>query len=147
MKKVLILGVAAVQLDAIKELKDMGYETHACAMAKDGPGAEMADYFVELNILDKEEIINYILDKEISLVYSVGSDLAMPVASYISEKLEMSYFVSEKTARICNNKNLMRENLGNDFKGNLDATIRNMEKALQIAKSSKNENLLLWSYT
>ncbi|WP_298311952.1 hypothetical protein [uncultured Aquimarina sp.] len=35
----------------------------------------------------------------------------------------------------------------NDYKGNLDATIRNMEKAKLIAESSKKEGLLLWSYT
>lgn len=35
----------------------------------------------------------------------------------------------------------------NDYKGNLDATIRNMEKALKIAESSKNKGLQLWSYT
>ena len=35
-KKVLILGVAAVQMDAVSQLKKMGCETFTCAMAKDG---------------------------------------------------------------------------------------------------------------
>lgn len=118
-QKVLILGVASVQMDAILELKKMGYETYACAMANDGPGAEVADHFDQINILDKEALINHIEKNGISLVYSVGSDLAMPVASFISEQLQMPHFVSEKTARICNNKNLMRTTLGNNFKGNV----------------------------
>lgn len=129
-KRVLILGVAAVQMDAILELKKMGYETYACAMAKDGPGAEVADHFIEINILDSEAIINYIQENQISVVYSTGSDLAMPVASLISEKLQMPYFVSEETARICNNKNLMRTTLGNNFKGNVK---------FQVIKSEKDE--------
>lgn len=119
MKKVLVLGVASVQLDAILELKKMGYETYACAMAKDGPGADAADYFDEINILDKQAIIQHIKNNNISLVYSVGSDLAMPVASFISEELSMPHFVSEETARTCNNKDLMRKTLGNDFTGNV----------------------------
>lgn len=119
-KKVLILGVASVQMDAILELKNMGYEVHACAMAKDGPGADAADYFKEINILDVEKLIKYIQENEISLVYSVGSDLAMPVVNLISEKLNMPHFVSEKTAHICNNKDLMRQKLGNDFRGNVN---------------------------
>lgn len=119
-KRILILGVASVQMDAILELKKMGYETYACAMAKDGPGADVADNFAEINILDIDAIINYINENEISLVYSVGSDLAMPVANYISEKLKMPHFVSEETARICNNKNLMRASLGKEFKGNVE---------------------------
>jgi biotin carboxylase len=118
-KKILILGVASVQMDAILELKKMGYETYACAMAKDGPGADAADHFNEINILDTEAIIRHIKANEISLVYSIGSDLAMPVASFISEQLKMPHFVSENAARICNNKNLMRAALGNDFKGNV----------------------------
>lgn len=35
----------------------------------------------------------------------------------------------------------------NDYQGNLDATIRNMEKAQAIAESSKKKELMLWSYT
>ena len=118
-KKVLILGVAAVQMDAILELKDMGYETYACAMAKDGPGAEVADHFDIIDILDEESIIKHIQDNGISAVYSVGSDLAMPVACSISQKLQLPQFVSSDTARICNNKNLMRTTLGKSFKGNV----------------------------
>ncbi|WP_002144774.1 ATP-grasp domain-containing protein [Bacillus cereus] len=129
-KRVLILGVAAVQMDAILELKKMGYETYACAMAQDGPGAEVADHFVEINILDSEAIINYIQENQISVVYSTGSDLAMPVASSISEKLQMPHFVSEETARICNNKDLMRKTLGNNFKGNV---------RFQVIKSEEDE--------
>lgn len=129
-KKVLILGVASVQMDAILELKKMGYETHACAMAKDGPGANVVDYFNEINILDIETIIKYIIENKISLVYSVGSDLAMPVVNKISEMLNMPHFVSEKTAYICNNKDLMRQTLGNDFDGNVK---------FQVIKSETDE--------
>lgn len=118
-KRVLVLGVASVQMDAILELKELGYETFACAMAKDGPGADAADHFEEINILDEDRIIDYIKKNDISAVYSVGSDLAMPVASSVSEKLNLPHFVSENTARICNNKNLMRKELGKDFKGNV----------------------------
>ncbi|WP_096550375.1 ATP-grasp domain-containing protein [Ureibacillus thermosphaericus] len=132
-EKVLILGVAAVQMDAILELKKMGYDTHACAMAKDGPGADVADQFVEINILDVEEIIKYIKDNEISVVYSVGSDLAIPVACYISEKLGLPHFVSKETAHICNNKDLMRTTLGKGFKGNVDfQIIKNEEDIVNL---------------
>ncbi|MDO7266694.1 ATP-grasp domain-containing protein [Shouchella clausii] len=118
-KKVLILGVAAVQRDAIVELKNQGHEVHACAMAKDGPGADAADYFTKINILDEEAIINYVKNNSIDLVYSVGSDIAIPIASSISEKLNLPYFVTKQTALICNNKDLMRSTLGSDFYGNV----------------------------
>ncbi|MDO1498919.1 hypothetical protein Q2T40_00610 [Winogradskyella maritima] len=35
----------------------------------------------------------------------------------------------------------------NDYKGDLDATIRFMEKAMKKVETAKNESLKLWSYT
>lgn len=122
-ERVLILGVASVQMDAIIQLKKMGYETYACAMANDGPGAAVADYFEPINFLDVDAVIRYIKENNISLVYSVGSDMAMPIACEISEQLELPHFISEKTARICNNKDQMRTTLGQDFKGNINYQI------------------------
>lgn len=119
MKKVLVLGVAAVQMDAILQLKSMGCETYAVAMAKDGPGADAADHFDVINILDEENLTKHILANHIDVVYSTGSDLAMPVASRLSEKLGLPYFVSAETAYICNHKNIMRETLSQDCKGNI----------------------------
>lgn len=118
-KKVLILGVASVQMDAIIELNNLGYETFACAMANDGPGAKEAHHFSEINILDEDALIEYIEKNNISVIYSVGSDLAMPIVTSISQKLKLPHFVSNETAKICNNKNLMRQTLGNDFIGNV----------------------------
>lgn len=119
MKKILILGVAAVQYDAIKMLNELGYETHAVAMKKDGPGAEEADFFEEINIVDVEKLTEYISKNSIDAVYSTGSDLAMPIVNSISEKLNLPHFVSEETAKITNNKDLMRQTLGEDFEGNI----------------------------
>ena len=87
MKKVLILGVAAVQMDAIAQLNRMGCETWAAAMAMDGPGARIARHFDQINILDEPKLQAHILRHQIDAVYSTGSDLAMPVACRLSEKL------------------------------------------------------------
>lgn len=109
MKKILILGVAPVQEDAIKKLKSMGYEVHAIAMKKDGPGADEADYFSEINFVDIDKVKSYVKSNGIDIIYSVGSDIAMPIVSRVSEDLGMNYFTSHTTANICNNKNIMRE--------------------------------------
>ena len=117
--KVLVLGVASVQLDAVVELKKMGCETFTIAMAKDGPAADAADHFDIINILDEEAVVKHILDNNIDVVYSTGSDLAMPVACRISERLGMPHFVTSKAAYICNHKNAMRETLTRDCEGNI----------------------------
>ncbi len=119
MKKVLILGVAAVQMDAVMQLKKMGCETYTCAMAKDGPAAEVADHFERINFLDEEAVIEYIKKNGINAVYSTGSDLAMPIACRISEELRLPYFVTANVAYTCNHKNAMRLALTPSFEGNV----------------------------
>ncbi len=102
-------------------------------MAKDGPGADAADHFEEINILYKEALIKHIIENRIHLVYSVGSDLAIPVACSISEQLNMPHFVTEETARTCNNKNMMRRALGNDFKGNVNyQSLSNIDDKIEL---------------
>ena len=119
MRKILILGVASVQADALIVLEGLGFVTFACDMAKDGPGAEVADHFEIINILDSEKVIHYIKENNIEAVYSVGSDIAMPVACRISEELGLPHFVSSKVATICNKKEMMRRALGNECAGNV----------------------------
>ena len=117
--KVLILGVASVQMDAVLELKKMGCETFSVAMAKDGPGADASDHFDVINIIDEEAIIAHIKKNSIDAVYSTGSDLAMPVACRISERLGLPHFVSSRTAYVCNHKNEMRCALTSECEGNI----------------------------
>lgn len=128
MKKVLILGVASVQMDAVLQLKKMGCETFTCAMAKDGPAANAADHFDIINILDEDALAAHIQQNSIDAVYSTGSDLAMPVACRLSEKLKLPHFVSSETAYICNHKNAMRKKLG-ECEGNIPFQVmENLER-------------------
>lgn len=117
--RVLILGVSSAQYDAVIELKKMGHEVFTVAMAKDGPAADISDHFDVINILDEEAIVKHIQKNKIDAVYSVGSDLAMPVACRISERLSMPHFVPSEAAHICNHKNELRKKLSEDFEGNV----------------------------
>ncbi|MBE6730911.1 MAG: ATP-grasp domain-containing protein [Ruminococcaceae bacterium] len=106
-------------MDAVLQLKEMGYETFTCAMAKDGPAADASDHFEIINILDENAIVEYIQKNKIDVVYSTGSDLAIPVACRISEKLNMPHFVTADVAYTCNNKDVMRKTLTPACKGNI----------------------------
>jgi carbamoylphosphate synthase large subunit len=123
---VLILGVASVQMDAILHLKEMGHETFAIAMAKDGPGADVADHFAIINVLDEPAVVQYAKQNGINLIYSVGSDLAMPVACKLSDRLGLPFFVDYKDAYICNHKDLLRNALTPDCPWNIPFQV--MEK-------------------
>ncbi|MGF0040249.1 ATP-grasp domain-containing protein [Peptoniphilaceae bacterium SGI.131] len=128
MKKILILGAAPVQVDAMKELKKMGVTVYAIARLV-GKGVP-ADYSENIDFMDTDKVIEYIKDNNIDIVYSVGSDMAIPQACKISTMLGMPKFVSEEAAKNCNDKTRMRTSLGNDFKGNVK---------FQIVESSSDD--------
>lgn len=130
--KVLILGVSSAQYDAVVELKKMGYETFTVARAKDGPAADISDHFDVIDILNVGEIKNYIKKNNIDVVYSVGSDLAMPVACKISEELNMPHFVGEASAFICNHKNELRNTLTIECKGNIPYQVLSKIEPIKI---------------
>lgn len=131
--KVLFLGISAVQKDAIEVLKKMDVEVHAVAKDNIGPGKDYADHFVKIDILDKEKLEKYILENDINFVYSTGSDISMPVIANLSEKLKLKSFISESTAKICNNKDLMRKVLGKDFEGNINSlTLEHLSECNEV---------------
>lgn len=128
--KVLILGVSSAQYDAVIELKKMNCETFTVAMAKDGPAADVSDHFDAINFMNEEAIVEHIQKNHIDVVYSTGSDIAMPIACRISERLNMPHFVSSEAAHICNHKNELRKVLS-DCEGNIPFQV--MEKNEEIA--------------
>lgn len=130
-KKILVLGVASVQYDSVVILKKLGYEVHSCAMKKDGPAADESDYFIPINIVDVERLKKYIIDNSIDVVYSTGSDLAMPISAKLSEELALPKFVSYDTAYTCNHKNVMREKLKFEI-GSLPFQVMSEIEELQI---------------
>ena len=108
-KKILILGVGAAQYDAISYCKNQGYDVYAISYKKEGRGIELADYFSTIDIKDKKEVLEYAKTTEVDIVYSVGSDIAMPTVSYVSQNIGLEYFVKEETAMLLQNKDKLRK--------------------------------------
>jgi biotin carboxylase len=108
MVKVLILGVGNAQVDALRYLKEAGHETYGLSFVEEGRGMEFCDHFELIDIKDKEKVLAYAKKNNIDLVYSVGSDVAMPTIGYVSEQMKLPYFCSEHSATLLNNKFLFR---------------------------------------
>lgn len=117
--KVLILGAGNAQIDAIEYCKKKGHEVYGCSYTNTDKGIPLLDHFKQLDIKDVKSIEEYVKTENIDIVYSVGSDLAMPTIMRVSEDLGLRHFISLETAQICQNKHLMRTALGNDFDGNI----------------------------
>ncbi|GAK93495.1 hypothetical protein JCM19298_2214 [Nonlabens ulvanivorans] len=92
--------------------------------------------FKEADSLMKSELAN---EKQDQLV---KFDIAMELGNYTEAEELLN------TLRNLNDYNyLIRAAKWNDYKGNLDDTIRLMEKAMELAEESGSENLMLWSYS
>lgn len=131
MKKIMILGAGNAQIDAIEYCKAKGYEVYGCSYTNTDKGIPLLDHFKQIDIKDVEGIAAYAEQEKIDVVYSVGSDLAVPTVMAVSEKLGLPHFISSETAEICQAKHKMRTFLGSDFKGNIPfAVCETMEDAV-----------------
>ncbi len=107
--KILVLGTGNAQVDLIKQAKIYGMEVHSCSYKKEGKGIQFSDFFTQINITDTNAVIQYVKNNGINLVYSSGSDLAMPTVAAVSEKLNLPSFISFETAQQCNSKSSLRD--------------------------------------
>lgn len=109
MKRFLVLGIGNAQVDLLQYLRAMGgIEVHAVSYNTDGRAFEMADKFELINIADRDQVLSYVIREKIDYIYSVGSDIAMPTASWVAEKANLPHYVNAQTAEICNNKHELR---------------------------------------
>lgn len=130
-KRVLILGAGNAQIDAIEYCKKKGYEVYGVSYTTADKGIPLLDHFRQTDIKDVEGVAAYAWEVHADVVYSIGSDLAIPTVMKVSEMLGLPHFISSKTAQICHKKHLMRQALGKDFLGNADYVVcRSLEEAL-----------------
>ena len=130
-KKILILGAGNAQIDAIEYCKNKGIKVIGCSYTVKDNGIPLLDHFEQVDIKDPAGVKALAEKYEADAVYSVGSDLAIPTAMKVSEDLGLPHFISSKTAQICHAKHLMRQALGEDFKGNAAFVVcETLEEAL-----------------
>ena len=117
--KLLILGAGNAQIDAIEFCKELGYEVVGCSYTTVDNGIPYLDYFEHVDIKDVGGIIDIAKKYDAELIYSVGSDVAMPTVFKASETMELPHFIKPSVAETCHSKTRMREALGEDFRGNV----------------------------
>ena len=102
--KILVLGVGNAQVDAIRYCKERGHTVYGVSYRNEGRGIELVDVFALVNICDRKGVADFAREAGVDLIYSVGSDLAMPTIGWVSSELGLPYFVDGRTAEILNNK-------------------------------------------
>lgn len=107
-RRALILGTLAGQVDAMASLQDSGWEVHACGHERQGPGVDAADAFHLVDILDVDAVASLCVEHDVDLLYSVGSDIAMPTVAAVNERLGLPGFHDVETTEILHRKPLLR---------------------------------------
>jgi biotin carboxylase len=108
LKKAIVLGVGNAQVDLIRHLKERGWWVIGCSYRQEGRGLELVDQFALLNITDVDGIESLARSEKADLVYSIGSDLAMPTAARVASRLGLPAFVPAETAELLQNKLSLR---------------------------------------
>lgn len=118
-KHALILGTLAGQAEAMEWLQDHDWLVSACGHVKEGPGVEVADNFYLVDILDIQKVADLAREIKADVVYSFGSDIAMPTIAKVSELLGLPCFFDVETTDILHRKVLLRKFLNEN---NISAT-------------------------
>ena len=108
MSRFLILGTGSAQRDYVELLKQQGHYVVGFSYRHEGEALPLLDQFEQINIIDKEAVYQYALAHQIDVVYSVGSDLAMPTVGYVNDRMHNGCFVTEQIASLMQDKSLFR---------------------------------------
>ena len=87
MKKVMIIGAGLLQTYIIKRAKELGYITVCVDGNPDAIGFKYADYCKPINIIDKEECLQYAQEMKIDGIITAATDYGVLTVSYIAKRL------------------------------------------------------------
>ena len=82
----MILGATVIQMPLINMAKSFGYYVAVCDWTTTSPGIAIADAHHQVNILDKDLVLNAAKEEKIDGIIS-NYDPAMPIVAYVSEQL------------------------------------------------------------
>jgi carbamoylphosphate synthase large subunit len=107
-KKLLMLGAGVYQIPGIKKASEQNIEVIACSYLPDDPGICYAKYFENVDITDKEGILEVAKKYDIDGIMTVCSDVGVPTVGYVNDKLNLAG-ISEQTGKLCSDKWLMKK--------------------------------------
>ncbi len=130
-EKIIILGTGSAQKDIIEYCKDKGFYVIACSNVAGYSSEKLADEFHQIDIVDADSVKKLAIDSEADLIYTIGSDVAMPTITKVSREIGLPCFVDYETAVMCNNKDMLRDKVR--------ATGKYSRVSYQILKTSDDE--------
>lgn len=90
MKKIMVLGAGRGQVPIINLCKASGFITVVASIPGDYPGIKLADIFCEVDITDKESVLEAARKETIDGIIADQIDIAVPTAAYVAEKMGLA---------------------------------------------------------
>ena len=110
-KKMMILGASALQVEAIKKAKELGYQVISVDYDENAVGFLLADIKLVVSTLDKEEVLRQAIIYQPDVVLTSTSDGPVRTAAYVNEKLGKKPDLSYEDSLCATIKSNMRDRL------------------------------------
>lgn len=130
-EKLMIIGAGKFQLPVIKLAKQMGFETVVVSVAGNYPGFLIADKTYEVDVREKEAILDIARAEGIRGVLTDQTDLPVPTVAYVAEKLGLPGIGYECARTISNKVECRRHCQKNGFPVPAFFLARTLEEALE----------------
>ena len=132
-----MLGGSMYQTYAIKEAVNLGYYVITCDYLPSNPGHKFAHEYHNVSTTDKEAVLELARKLKVDGVVAYASDVAAPVAAYVSEQLGLPTSPYE-SVRILSTKDLFRKYLReHGFNAPKAQGFSTYEEAMEVIDSFK----------
>lgn len=108
MKKVLMLGAGPLQIEAIKNAKELGFYVICVDYDPEAIGFDLADRSEVISTLDVESVLELAQHEDVDFVITSTSDAPVRTASFVSEKLGLPTGISYTDSICATQKDAMR---------------------------------------
>ena len=108
MKKLLLLGGTYTLLPIIKRAHKYGWHVITMDYLPGNLAHRYSDEYADVNVMDKEAVLDYAQTKQINAISSFGCDAGAVSAAYVAEKMNLPYVCSYEAAKILQDKAVFR---------------------------------------
>ncbi len=134
MKKLMVLGASQPQARLIRAAKELGYYTIAVSIPGNYPGLALADKVLDIDICDKEAVLEAAKREEIDGVATCCFDLPLEALGHVNSNLNLKG-LSERSSMLSSDKLLMKRAF--EEKGVRTARFRNLQSRDDLTQALK----------
>lgn len=109
MKKLMLLGAGSCQLNAIKRIKELGYQAVVSDNRLDSVGKSIADVSVLADTFSYEETYKWAKKLSVDGIMTSGTDQPVLTVNKVAQALSLPQLISTETALGLTNKKYMKE--------------------------------------